>query len=347
MLHLTDTDLKKLVMHRVGNKVREEDILYSKAPVNFDYSIKDLLLRYFLSPFKSVEYYNLSHDSDIQLNEVYNYVSQIFDDPEKLYEQSVHLVHHLYEQSEHPRIKEGEFYVVYFTDCIIDDEVTDAVGLFKSETKDTFLKVYPTTDNFSIEYEDGININKLDKGCLIVNTEREKGYLVSIVDNLSKAAEAQYWRDHFLQVKQRTDEFYQTENMMRMCKQFVVEKLPEEFEITRADQADLLMKSAKFLKEKEDFAIEDFTNEVFQQPEIKNTFDQFKTQYEEEMDLEISNNFKVSDEAVKKQAKYFRSVIKLDKNFHVYVHGKRERIVKGYDEERGLNYYQLFFDQES
>jgi len=37
------------------------------------------------------EFYNLYHESDIQLNEVYNYVSQIFDNPENTYIQSINL----------------------------------------------------------------------------------------------------------------------------------------------------------------------------------------------------------------------------------------------------------------
>jgi len=55
------------------------------------------------------------------------------------------------------------------------------------------LKVYPSGDGFEIESEKGININKLDKGCLIFNTERESGYVVAIVDNTNKGTEAQYW----------------------------------------------------------------------------------------------------------------------------------------------------------
>ena len=40
-----------------------------------------------------------------------------------------------------------------------------SVGLFKSENKDTFLKVFPnkTDGGFVIESEKGININKLDR----------------------------------------------------------------------------------------------------------------------------------------------------------------------------------------
>lgn len=42
-----------------------------------------------------------------------------------------------------------------------------------------------------------------------------------------------------------------------------------------------------------------------------------------------------------------KSVIKLDKNFHIYVHGDQHKIVKGMDPKTGLNYYQLFFRDES
>lgn len=42
-----------------------------------------------------------------------------------------------------------------------------------------------------------------------------------------------------------------------------------------------------------------------------------------------------------------RSVIKLDKNFHIYVHGGEKMIRKGYDAETGMSYYQIFFKEES
>lgn len=347
MLQFIDTCLERIVMHRVGNKTKEEELLIARKAIQTDGLISELLLKYFLSPFKSKELYNLYHDSDLQLNEVYNYVSQIFDDPDSLYIQSVNLAKHLYEQSTHPKVKGGEFYVAYFTGITFDNDKFDAVGLFKSEIKETFLKVIPTNDNFKIEYDDGININNLDKGCLIINSEKENGYIVSIVDNLSRAGEAQFWRDDFLKIKQREDQYFHTENLMRICHQFVTEKLPEEFEINRADQAELLTKSAKFLKSQDEFAMGEFSDAVFSQPEVKDSFKQFTKHYEEEMDFKLPDSFQIADEAVKKQTKFFKSVIKLDKNFHLYIHGSRERVTKGYDEERGLNYYQLFYDTEN
>lgn len=39
-----------------------------------------------------------------------------------------------------------------------------------------------------------------------------------------------------------------------------------------------------------------------------------------------------------------KSIIKLDNNFHIYVHGKREMIEKG-ENEKG-KYYRLYFEKE-
>lgn len=50
---------------------------------------------------------------------------------------------------------------------------------------------------FEISSESGVSINKVDKGCLIFNIEKENGYIVAVVDNTNKGAEAKYWTDDF------------------------------------------------------------------------------------------------------------------------------------------------------
>jgi hypothetical protein len=245
----------------------------------------------------------------------------------------------LYEQSTHPKIKGGEFYTVYFKDCIIDGETVDAVGLFKSENKDTFLKVYPVGDGFEIESEQGININKLDKGCLIFNAERESGYIVAIVDNTNKGVEAQYWLDDFLHVRQRCDEYYNTQNTMQLCKNFA------QSELQALDKNELISKTVKFFKEKDNFNMEEFANEVIEQPERIESFNQYKSDYQKEYALEFADNFAISDSAVKKQARILKSVIKLDKNFHIYVHGNRNLIEQGCDGKG--KYYKIYYNEEN
>ncbi len=69
--------------------------------------------------------------------------------------------------------------------------------------------------------------------------------------------------------------------------------------------------------------------------------------YTKETDIPVADTFEISNNAFKDVKRRFRSVIKLDKNFHVYVHGNESRIVQGYDEAKGLKYYTLYYDEES
>ncbi len=346
MIYTENDSIKEIAIHYVGNKVLNEKFILSKKTLVVNDDISGLLASYFIAPFaKSQEYFNFYHDIDINMNEVFICVSHIFEDRKVLYEQSKNLAKHLYEQSSHPKVKGGEFYTVYFKDCIVDGETVDAVGLFKSENKDTFLKVFPKGEGFEIESQQGINVNKLDKGCLIFNTEREKGYLVAVVDNTNRGAEAQYWFDDFLHVRQRKDEYYNTQNVLSMAKHFITEELPQQFEVSRADQADLLNRSVKFFKEKDNFDLKEFANEVMEQPDIVKSFTKYKTAFERDFDIDIADDFTISESAVKKQARVFKSVIKLDKNFHIYVHGNRELIEQG--EDKKGKFYKVYYTEET
>ena len=200
-------------------------------------------------------------------------------------------------------------------------------------------------DSFEILSEEGININKLDKGCLIFNTEKENGFIVAVVDNTNKGTEAQYWMDEFLHVKQRKDEYYNTQNVLSLCKNFVTQELPRQYEVSKADQVDLLNKSVKFFKENESFDMKEFSNEVIENPEIIESFRRFKDTFQRDQDIDIADNFSISESAVKKQARIFKSVIKLDKNFHIYIHGNRELIEQGSDEKG--KYYKVYYKEET
>jgi hypothetical protein len=49
---------------------------------------------------------------------------------------------------------------------------------------------------------------------------------------------------------------------LSLCKSFVEEELPNQFEVSKADQAALLNKSVQFFKEKDNFNLGEFANEV-------------------------------------------------------------------------------------
>jgi hypothetical protein len=109
----------------------------------------------------------------------------------------------------------------------------------------------------------------------------------------------------------------------------------------------MLNKSVKFFRENDNFDMEDFTNEVIQAPDVISSFKSYKTEFEVEHNVKLTDNFDISTSAVKKQSRFFKSIIKLDKNFHMYVHGDNQQIKKGFDQATGMNFYQLFFKEES
>lgn len=345
MHYFEGASITHICVHKVGNQSEGEYLTLSKKELAIDPLVKELLTTYFIKPFKSEVYFEFYHDSSLSLNEVWTYVSAIFEQPEQTLLQSKHLAQHLYNQSTHPNIKAGEFYVVYFKDCQLNGEAVDAIGLFKSESKESFLKIYPVEDAFEVESEEGININKLDKGCIIYNTGKENGFIVSVVDNTNKSAEARYWTDEFLHIRQRQDQYFNTENTMNIYKEYVVKQLPEEYNITRADQADLLNRTLKFFKEKQHFDQDNFNSEVLHHQEYIDGFGRYKENFSNERDIELAENFPISPAAVKKQNRSYRSVIKLDKNFHIYVHGDRSKIENGEDEKG--RFYKLYFNMEA
>lgn len=59
-----------------------------------------------------------------------------------------------------------------------------------------------------------------------------------------------YWFEDFLKVKQRDDEYFHTQEALMVYKDYITKQLPQEFEVSRADQADFLNKSINFFKEK-------------------------------------------------------------------------------------------------
>jgi len=351
MISFFEASLKQLSIHHTGNKLVEEYYKLSDAPLKIeDELLGNLLMQFFLKPFEKVnEVYRLYHPNDnLQLNEVFHFATEIFENNELFHEDSQQLAKHLYDVANHPKIKSGELYVAYFEKVQIEGEQLDVLGIFKSETKDTYLKVYPEQDGFGMSYEqEAISINKLDKGCLIFNVDKEEGYKIVVLDQAKSSNDsAVYWKDEFLKLKIRNDSYNQTNNVLGVYKNFVTQKMDDEYEISKADKIDLLNRSMKYFKEKETFDIDEFSNEVIGNAEGIESFKNYKKNYEQEYEAPIADAFEIAESAVKKQARAYKSVLKLDKNFHIYIHGNKDMIEKGYDDDKSMNYYKVYFREE-
>lgn len=348
MTGIDNVTLQQTIVHKVGNPTRGEQLRLSENPLTLnDEIVRKLLVKYFLQAFNENELYHFTHLSDVGLNEVYNYVQRIFQDPKSFTDTSATLAQFLYSKSTHVRVKEGELYVVLFDNVPFQNDFVPAIGLFKSETKDTFLKVFEHGQSFEVVSEEGISVNKMDKGCLIFKQNEAEGYCVCVVDNTNKNNDAQYWIADFLQVAPTANDYHHTSELLQVVKQFATQEMPEHFEVTKGQQIDLMQRSLDYFKEREQFSMEEFSNEVIHFPEMVEQFAQFKDNYARSKSLEFEDEFDIDLAAVKKQGKTFKSVLKLDKNFHVYIHGRRDLIERGYDEENGKYYYKLYFEEEA
>jgi hypothetical protein len=132
-----------------------------------------------------------------------------------------------------------------------------------------------------------------------------------------------------------------------MCRGFVSEYLPTKYEMNKADQAEFLSKTADFFREYNQFDMDRFGDEVMESDELKQSFKDYKEQYERDFDVDLADNFTLNEAAFRKGQRYFRSVMKLDKNFTVYIHGARNRVEQGEDEETGLKYYKFLYEHEN
>jgi len=347
MMNFTDTTISQFITHSVGNKLRTEGVKLSEEQTETSEATTKYLLNYFLTPFKNLDFHSFNHNIDIEYNEIFSLCCKIFDAPKSFIKNSKHFAKHLYEHSLHPKIKSGELSIVFFENCLNEDEIVDAIGIFKTETKDVFLKINSKEQHFVFKHEQGININKLEKGCLILNTEREKGFKVLVIDKVA-GEEAQYWKNEYLNLKSFHNDYTQTKAIVELTKSFVTNEIGKQMDLNKKDKADILNKSLEYFKTEKKFNEKEYIESVFDAtPQVYKAFKEHRKDYSENNNIEIASSFNVSDSAVKKTAKKLKSVIKLDKNFDIYIHGGSEMIERGFDKGSGKNFYKIYFDNET
>ena len=349
MLNLYSAQIESISLHRVGNKSKNESAFLSAEPFSLNDEMSGLLKEYFFKPFREKEetYYKFSHEVDLEFNEICNSVSEIFDNPSDNHRLSKKITTHLFEQSNHPHIKSGEVYVVHFSDMVIDNQKTDAVGIFKSELKHDFLQFEENEHNLEILIRQGININKLDKGCIVFNTSREEGYKVLSVD--SNRYDAKYWLENFLGVAPLTDENFYTKNYLKFCQNFAKDVvLPAE---DKQQEVMFMNRAVNHFAKNDNFEESSFLNEVMENPELIPEFKHYKVEKGPKYSIEDVSNFDIANKAVSDARKKIKNVINLDTNIQIKMdfinpESAEKFVEKGWDEERQMYYYLVYFNKE-
>jgi hypothetical protein len=371
MLELFNTQIESLSIHQIGNMQKGEPIFLSQQAYSLNDQITSILKEYFLKPFRDKEenYMHFVNETSLEFNEMFGIASEIFSNPSTIHNHSLRIAQLLYEQSNHPHIKSGELYVAYLSHITLDNVKVEAIGIFKSEMKQNFLQFEQSQNQLDILLEEGVNVNKLDKGCLIFNANEEEGYKILSVD--SNRYDTKYWTEQFLGIDALADDAFFTKKYLKMCQDFAKEVvLP-----TEGKQEEILFmnravnhfakndefEETHFLNEvlgdkvfKKEFAPEEDEDEQFPRegyidliPEFKN----FKENKGKKYYIEDVSSFPIVNKAVSDMRKKIKNTIELDTNIQIQLdfinpESAEKFVEKGWDEERGMFYYLIYFNEE-
>lgn len=346
-ISLKDAKLTRLITHHVGNRTHEGQLLIREDETQVaDDETESYLTTYFLGSLKTEEVFELTHTIDLNHNPVYTLASSLLNDPNQFVEISIKLAQLLYESSTHPRVKEGKLSVAIFDEIRFGDEICRGIGIFKSETSVPFLQIHEMESSYAFSHDFGFELKGLDKACLIIDRNMDNGFSLLIRDHASKQLEAQYWIDDFLGVRPMSNDYNLTKQYLSLTKDFVVNTATEDFMMSPPDKIDILNKTMDYFKGNETFDKDDFTKSIFPNEKMQSAFLEFDSIHEELHSHSNTDSFDISQRAVKSQSNIYKSVLKLDKNFHVYIHGDRSMIERGIDPD-GRKYYKIYYENES
>lgn len=349
MINLYSTQIQSLSIHRVGNKSRNEGLFLSEAPFQLDDELTPLIKEFFLKPFRDKEenYFQFTHDTDLDFHELHSLVSEAFEDPGQIHELSKKITRYLFDQSVHPHIKGGEVYVAYLENLQVDNEKVDGIGIFKSELKQDFLQFAENEHQLNALLQQGVNLNKLDKGALIFNLNKEEGYKILSVD--SNRYDARYWLESFLGVDDSADENFYTKKYLKFCQNFAKDVvLPAE---DKKEEVLFMNRAVNHFAKNDLFEESAFMNEVIENPDLMPEFRNYKSEQAPKYKIEDLTSFPIANTAVTAARKKIKNVIDLDTNIQIKLdfinpESAEKFVEKGWDEEKQMYYYLVYFNKE-
>jgi 37-kD nucleoid-associated bacterial protein len=341
MLAIDQAVADNLIFHRISTDDANVQLNTEETEISGEEEnalIRGIFLKPFLSAGATWEFRN---ERPPDINPLYTISKELKQDGNFVIG-SVNICKHLKHASKHPNIKDGDVFVIKFSDVMYNGNLCEALGIYKVENKEVFVENSLSGGKAEFKFRRGISGRKLDKACLILFTIEP--FTIFTIDNVH--VDTEYWKNEFLNVKLKHDSLNSTSKLLSLTKSFITESLPEQFEIEKADQIDLLNRSVKYFKNHESFVQNEFEDQVLQDKEVITAFKSFGKNNEDASDLDLTHGFEISQQAVKRQARIFKSVLKLDRNFHVYIHGNRDLIDRGVEED-GRKFYKLYYKEEN
>lgn len=200
-MEIGESIVQSVILHQVGNRLREEALVLADQCFAITDDISNVILGGYLHGIvNSKNQYVLTHESDMELNDVSHHVSDFFSRRTNFIELSQKLATHLYASAHHPNIAAGDLFVILFDQLKVGDAYKSAIGIYKSESKQQYISARTDGKTLQLEVFSGINPDLIDKGVLIVDGSDT----IYAIDRLS--SRTKYWIDDFLKARQVPNE---------------------------------------------------------------------------------------------------------------------------------------------
>lgn len=344
-----------LVLAKVGHPQRDEPLQTSREVFKIAESDQETLTALFLKPFKNLTGHRFKHHSSLEQHEMNSHTAAIFASEDGLLERGCEIAKRLYAKSNHPNIKSGDLCIALIKDIVINEESTVGLCILKSECVVPFLSISSRDGDLELHTEQGINPERIDKGCLILNHLPTKGYYVLTFDRAG--AESRFWVRDFLGVVPITDSPFLTNKFAGMAVSFLEKEKKDRKSGPDADDSPpwednrAVHDAITYFEEKEHFSLQEFEEQVLKSPETKAKFAEHRAKIEEETGQQLEETFEISKKDVSKARKKIKAVMKLDTGAEVRLKpelaARPEQILEhGYDEGRKMKFIKIYFNED-
>jgi hypothetical protein len=274
---------------------------------------------------------------------MFNLSKSFFSTKDNFLEISQRISRHLYDQSKHQNIKSGDVFVVHFSELLYGEEMVEAIGVFKCERKNEFMQVNDVDGELLLNFQNGVNLGKLDKGVLLLNVEQEDGFRVLSIDN--NYYDTSYWLLDFLDVVHVQDDFFHTSNYLDMVDNFTKEVLAPKMD--KAEQIQFMNDSVDYFAKHETFNFDEFATEIAPEPEVIAELRNYRNDFA----LNDVEAFSIAPAAINNAKRKIKNNIKLDNGVSIKMNftnpdESKDIVERGFDEDKGMYFYKVYFNEE-
>lgn len=346
----------RLVLAKVGRPQHDEPLQTSKQVFAVGEDDGEMLTSIFLKPFKNLTGHRFHHHSSLEKHEMNALSAAIFGNADELLAKGCEIATRLYSKSNHPNIKSGDLCIALIEDVEYDGASVQGICILKSESVVPFLSISTRDGDLELHTEQGINPEKIDKGCLILNVDEHKGYHVLTFDRAG--SESRFWVRDFLGVVPVSDASFLTHKYADMAVA-VVEKAKREQREAAAEKDDTppwdthveKREALAFFEGRETFSMPEFEEKVLKTPDVVESFRKHRAEVEAEHGHELAESFEISKKDLNKAKKKIGTVMKLDTGVelhfkHSFAAQTESVLERGFDNAKGMKFVKVFYNDD-